>query len=152
MKTKVFLWFKTDLSKVVDYQGRAGRQEASCFLLCESLILAILYFLGRYWSFFSYLGLVFFLLTIIPTILLLIRRLHDLDLSGWWVLLAGWPPICFFLACYPGNAKKPNRFGFEERPEVVPMDWQENRDVSTDSGITYFEEPTPRQLPENFSK
>lgn len=152
MKTKIFLWFKADLSKVVDYQGRAGRQEASCFLFCECLVLAALYLLGRNWVFFSYLCFLFFCLTIIPTILLLIRRLHDLDLCGWWVLLAMWPPICFFLVCYPGKSKKPNRFGFEERLGLDPKEQHKEEGISTDTGITYFEEPSTRHSCENCSK
>lgn len=149
MRAKIFRWFETDLSKVVDYQGRAGRQEASCFLLCETVILIVLYYLGRYWAFFSFFGLLFFALSLIPTILLFIRRLHDLNLSGWWVLLAGWPPLCFLLVCYPCHSNEANRFGFEERLEPIE---QRDGGISNIDGITYFEEPVPRNSQENFSK
>lgn len=54
------------------------------------------------------------LATILPGLAVSIRRLHDIDKSGWWVLLwlvpvIGWIGL-LFLHCQPSTAG-PNRFG-----------------------------------------
>jgi uncharacterized membrane protein YhaH (DUF805 family) len=58
--------------------------------------------------------LVFDLATIIPTIAIGVRRLHDLDASGWWILL-NFIPLIGAIALLVWFAIKgtdgPNRFG-----------------------------------------
>jgi uncharacterized membrane protein YhaH (DUF805 family) len=63
---------------------------------------------------FSFFGFLIFLVTIIPGIAVSVRRMHDLDKSGWWLLLAFIPIvgaivllIWFCTAGTPGL----NRFG-----------------------------------------
>jgi uncharacterized membrane protein YhaH (DUF805 family) len=61
----------------------------------------------------------FFLLTLVvatllPTLAVNVRRLHDIGRSGWWLLfalvpLAGWVVLCVF-ACLDGTVDR-NRFG-----------------------------------------
>jgi uncharacterized membrane protein YhaH (DUF805 family) len=54
------------------------------------------------------------LATIIPNIAVLVRRLHDIGRSGWWVLLAFIPLIgiiiLIYWACLPGEPE-PNAYG-----------------------------------------
>jgi uncharacterized membrane protein YhaH (DUF805 family) len=57
---------------------------------------------------------IFFLATILPTLSVGVRRLHDLDRSGWWVLLdliplIGWIILLIWF-CFKGT-DGPNRFG-----------------------------------------
>ncbi len=57
--------------------------------------------------------LLFFLVSIIPSIAVTIRRLHDQNRSGWWVLISLVPIISLVLIvfmCLPGT-HGPNRFG-----------------------------------------
>ncbi len=56
----------------------------------------------------------FWLGTIVPQIAVAIRRLHDTDRSGWWLLLwfipfFGW--IVLFIFLVMGGTRGPNRFG-----------------------------------------
>jgi uncharacterized membrane protein YhaH (DUF805 family) len=58
------------------------------------------------------LSLVFSLATLIPYIAVGTRRLHDVDRSGWWQLIAlipliGWIIVIIWLA---QEGKQPNRF------------------------------------------
>ena len=59
-------------------------------------------------------GIVWSLVNIIPGIALSIRRLHDLDKSGWWMLIALIPLIGAIILlvwdCQKGT-EGPNRFG-----------------------------------------
>ena len=65
------------------------------------------------------LTLVWLLIVLIPSLALSIRRMHDQDRSGWWILvpIAGAIMVWFF----PGTAG-PNRFGPD--PKGAAMDAQ----------------------------
>jgi uncharacterized membrane protein YhaH (DUF805 family) len=58
-------------------------------------------------------GLFFSLAVLIPNIAVAVRRLHDIDKSGWWVLIAftivGIIPLIYWY-CQPSTPGK-NRFG-----------------------------------------
>lgn len=65
----------------------------------------------------------FWLGTLIPSIAVGVRRLHDTDRSGWWLLLwfipfVGWIVLLVFLVM--GGTRGPNRFGPDpvEQPPV----------------------------------
>jgi uncharacterized membrane protein YhaH (DUF805 family) len=84
-----------------------------------------------YWILFFYIGLIvagmidwvlgitaiiglFWLATVLPTLALSVRRLHDLDRSGWWIFLALIPIVGAIVLiiwhCTRGTVG-PNRFG-----------------------------------------
>ncbi len=59
-------------------------------------------------------GIIFSVATILPSLAVAVRRLHDIDRSGWWVLLwfvpiVGWI-ILIVWHCTPGTPYA-NRFG-----------------------------------------
>jgi uncharacterized membrane protein YhaH (DUF805 family) len=56
---------------------------------------------------FSPISTLFTLATLIPSIAVGIRRMHDSDRSGWWILL---PIVNLVFFCLPGTVG-PNRFG-----------------------------------------
>ncbi len=57
---------------------------------------------------------IFLLIVLLPTLAVAVRRLHDTDKSGWFVLLNFIPGIGFIILCVlcsqPGTAG-PNRYG-----------------------------------------
>jgi uncharacterized membrane protein YhaH (DUF805 family) len=83
--------------KYATFSGRAGRSEYWWFTLFASLVFLPLYF----WAFplsleataplFNTTGLIVLLLAaaalFVPQLALGVRRLHDIGLSGWWMLL-----------------------------------------------------------------
>ncbi|MBB4658773.1 DUF805 domain-containing protein [Parvularcula dongshanensis] len=59
------------------------------------------------------LGMLFSLITLIPSLALNVRRLHDVGRSGWWLLLAVTIIgilLLFYWAVLPGQRRR-NRFG-----------------------------------------
>jgi len=87
-------WFLDCLkNKYATFEGRARRQEYWYYVLFYVLAIVALAMIDRITGTFSKeagIGLLsglFVLATIVPTIAVTVRRLHDTDRSGWWVLL-----------------------------------------------------------------
>ena len=100
------------MQKYANFSGRAIRSEYWWFILAyiiAYLVLAIVdYVLGA-----QLLTAILSLGLLIPSIAVGVRRLHDLDKSGWWLLL-GFVPIVGLILIYwfaqPGTPGA-NRFG-----------------------------------------
>ena len=78
---------QTCFKKYADFSGRASRPEYwwfALFLVIASLVLGAVS---------DWLGLIFALGTIVPSIAAATRRLHDTNRSGWWQLIAFIPLI-----------------------------------------------------------
>ena len=70
---------------------------------------------------FGQLGTLFDLATIIPSISLAVRRLHDINRTGWWLLLLfalviGW--IVLIVWAIKRGDKGPNKYGPEPRQAI----------------------------------
>lgn len=117
---------KAGFQKFFDFDTRSSRSEYwwwTLFVIMGGIVLAILDAMtsGVGASGFGPLGGLFSLVTLIPGISVTVRRLHDLDKSGWWILinlvpLIGWI-IMIVWAATRGN-DGPNRFG-EDPLETV---------------------------------
>lgn len=126
---------RTCLKKYVTFSGRATRPEYWWFVLFGLLgqivfgvIDNMLFHTGRAVhgpGFFSYsqdggpLGGLFSLAIFLPMLSVAVRRLHDLDKSGWWLLISFVPLVGFLVLLYffvqpsqPGA----NRFGGQGAP------------------------------------
>ena len=101
----------------VGFTGRAPRSEYWFFVLGNVLafmvILAVTYPLGGIYLAGPGAGL-FVLASFLPSLAAQVRRLHDTNASGWWLLLAFIPYagglIMLVWFCLPGT-KGENRFG-----------------------------------------
>jgi uncharacterized membrane protein YhaH (DUF805 family) len=113
-------WYLIVLKQYLVFEGRARRKEYWFFILFNILIgigLAIIDNMTGTLNPETGTGLlsgIYSLAVLIPTIAVAIRRLHDTDRSGWWLLLAFVPLIgglvllvFFVLDGTPGS----NRFG-----------------------------------------
>lgn len=82
-----------------DLNGRARRREYWCFRLAvfigEIIFVSIDYTLGT-----GFLTLLFVVVTLIPSLTVLVRRLHDVGLSGWFVLARLLPVLGELLLLY----------------------------------------------------
>jgi uncharacterized membrane protein YhaH (DUF805 family) len=98
---------KICFSKYVDFNGRASRPEYWWFFLF-SFIVSILTMALPIVSLIA--ALAFFL----PSLAVAVRRLHDIDKSGWWLLLLLLPLVGFIVLIVflcQGGTQGQNRFG-----------------------------------------
>ncbi len=100
---------KTCFQKYADFTGRARRSELWWFVLFTVAVNFVLQLVGL-----EALAGLFALAVLIPSIAVGVRRLHDLDRTGWWYLLVllpviGWLVLIFFYI-QPGTTGE-NRFG-----------------------------------------
>ena len=103
--------FQTCYKKIFNYRGRASKSEYWWFQLYYTLF-AILTSYFQDHSFGQ--GLIYlWLFNTLPCLSAGFRRLHDINKSGWWLLLSltviGIIPIIYW-ACKKGDEKE-NRFG-----------------------------------------
>ena len=122
---------KTCFSKYVTFSGRASRSEFWWFMLfifAGNFILGFvdLSLFGRTaeGDTISILGALFSLAVFLPSIAVGVRRLHDVDKSGWWYLLIlipliGWLILIVFFFIHQGTAGS-NRFGEDPLGGAAP--------------------------------
>jgi uncharacterized membrane protein YhaH (DUF805 family) len=109
---------KAVLKKYTDFSTRSLRSEYWNWVLfgfIASVILSILdsIVFGTKSSNTGPFEILFSLATFIPGLAVTVRRLHDVDKSGWWILIAltivGIIPLTYWF-CIPGTPSN-NRFG-----------------------------------------
>jgi uncharacterized membrane protein YhaH (DUF805 family) len=99
-----------------NFTGRARRSEYWWYILFSMIASLVLGLIDQAVIGAGVLQGIFGLATFIPGIAVGVRRLHDRDMSGWWLLivlapLIGWA-ILIYLFATPGTAGE-NRFGPE---------------------------------------
>jgi uncharacterized membrane protein YhaH (DUF805 family) len=114
-------WFLDALkNKYATFEGRARRAEYWYFVLFYALsIVALAIVDGVVGTFSEEIGIgllsgIFVLATFVPTLAVTVRRLHDTDRSGWWVLLDLVPFIgvlVLFVFTVLDSQPGANRFG-----------------------------------------
>ena len=108
-------WYTDVIKKYAVFNGRAARPEYWWFLLINVIIAAVLNLV------FSAIGGrsnivsdLYSLAVLLPSLGVAIRRLHDTNRTGWWVLLSfipiiGWIVLIVFLAT--ASDPGPNNYG-----------------------------------------
>lgn len=81
-----FYWFKRALLKYAVFKGRARRKEFWMFVLVSQLIAICFYFLDKTLGSMWIINSIYSLATLLPSMAVLTRRLHDTGQSGWWVI------------------------------------------------------------------
>lgn len=95
-------WYMEALTKYVEFSGRARRKEFWTFTLVNFVISIILSLLDAMVGMgIGFIGTLFSLAIILPSIAVGIRRLHDIGKEGWWLLiglipLIGWIVLIYF--------------------------------------------------------
>ena len=108
--------------KYTNFSDRASRPEYWLFTLAITLIGLIISIIDpmisgvSWWEYedsFTSLGTIFTIATFIPSIAVSARRLHDIDRSGWWLLIMltiiGLIPLIYWLCKRSDQGE--NRFG-----------------------------------------
>ena len=113
-------WYLQVLKKYAVFSGRARRKEYWFFFLFNiiaSIVLTVIDVTVGSFSATSGVGLlsgIYGLAVIIPSIAVGVRRLHDIDRTGWWLLIAFVPLIgvivLLVFALLPGTAGD-NQYG-----------------------------------------
>jgi len=108
------------LKKYAVFSGRARRKEYWMFVLLNAIIGIIVMLLdnaiGIGFSGTNYgpISMIYSLALFLPSLAVTIRRLHDLDKSGFWVLIELIPVVgaiwLFVMLCFRGTDGE-NRFG-----------------------------------------
>ena len=80
-------WKLVVLERYAKFDGRAGRGEFWWFVLANFLVFVVLAILVQISGIFWILYVGYVLAIIVPSIAVAIRRLHDSNKSGWWLLI-----------------------------------------------------------------
>jgi len=98
---------RTCFTKYVDFNGRAKRPEFWWWVLFVFLASLVAQWIGDVPSALVSLA------TLLPSIAVGARRLHDIDKSGWWQLVGLIPFIGWIIMIWwcVQDSKEPNRFG-----------------------------------------
>ncbi|WP_447755718.1 DUF805 domain-containing protein [Sphingopyxis fribergensis] len=123
-------WMLMPLMRYADFSGRSQRMEYWMFTLFYILVIALLVGLAIFFggpvgaertlaeNYFLVVTGLFIVGTIIPSIAVTVRRLHDQDKSGWFYLLSFVPYVggivIFIFMCLEGTPG-PNRYGPDPR-------------------------------------
>ncbi|HVR90972.1 MAG TPA: DUF805 domain-containing protein [Novosphingobium sp.] len=118
-------WMLMPYRRYADFSGRSRRKEYWMFYLLVVIVYAVLWAImgmgaptvdpmtgqvsggGMMMTVGGGLLLLFWLGTILPAIAVAIRRMHDQDRSGWWILC----PIMNIVFLFIEGTKGDNRFG-----------------------------------------
>lgn len=121
-------WYLAVLKKYAVFEGRARRKEYWFFALFNILISLGLGMIDAATGTFSaeggvgLLGGLYALAVLVPAIAVSVRRLHDTDRSGWWVLIVLIPligPIVLLVFMALDGTPGDNRFGADPKREAA---------------------------------
>lgn len=120
-------WYLDVLKKYAVFTGRARRKEYWMFFLFNLIVSVVLAVVDSFTGTFSeslgigLLGGLYALGVLLPSIGVSIRRLHDTDRSGWWLLIGLIPligAIVLLVFMVLDGTPGPNRFG--PNPKETP--------------------------------
>jgi uncharacterized membrane protein YhaH (DUF805 family) len=94
-------WYLQVLKKYVVFEGRARRTEFWVFTLISFIISLVLSILDNMLK-LGFLDSIYSLAVLLPSLAVTVRRLHDTDRSGWWILIGlvpvvGWIVLLVFM-------------------------------------------------------
>jgi len=113
-------WFLEVIKKYAVFNGRARRKEYWFFVLFYILFSLLVGFIdGMIGTFdpatgIGTLGIIYALALLVPSIAVTVRRLHDTDRSGWWILISLVPllgAIVLIVFMVLDSTPGQNRFG-----------------------------------------
>lgn len=122
-------WMTLPLKRYADFSGRSRRKEYWMYTLLIVIVAVVVGIVegitglsGMVFGVYGPLTVVLLLATFLPSVAVGVRRLHDTDKSGWFMLLGLIPfvggLILLVLFCLDGT-RGPNRFGEDPKAENV---------------------------------
>ena len=116
-------WYTMALYRWADFKSRSRRKEYWMFTLMNLLfsiaVGLVCGFIGglTHQPLITLLSYFYSVFTFLPSIAAAVRRLHDVDFRGWWILF---PFVNFVLLVLPGT-QGPNRFGADPKGAQMEM-------------------------------
>ena len=110
---------KSGFNGYFDFSGRSSRSELWWWMLFANIFTVVVTVfpeatIGAFGDLFAVFYSVFTIGVLLPTLAVQVRRLHDLDRSGWWILISLIPLVGAIIllvwACTKGTEGE-NRFG-----------------------------------------
>lgn len=120
-QTNVMDWYLNVVKQYTVFTGRAGRQEFWMFQLINFGIALAISVVGGILG-LEILSTLYSLAIFLPSLAVLVRRLHDTSRSGWWALIGlvpvlGW--IALIVLAALESTPGPNQYGAPVTPSVV---------------------------------
>ncbi|EKE69869.1 DUF805 domain-containing protein [Gallaecimonas xiamenensis] len=114
------------LKQYANFNGRARRQEYWMFFLFNMIVAFVLGFVFGLIG-LPFLGMIYCVAVLVPSIAVATRRLHDTGRSGWWQLISLVPLVGVFILIYflvqdsqeGSNAYGPNPKGIDAAPAAA---------------------------------
>jgi uncharacterized membrane protein YhaH (DUF805 family) len=111
-------WKRVVLERYAEFTGRSRRAEFWWYFLANFIISVVLNILIGISSIFWVLYVIYGLAVLIPGLAVAVRRLHDTDRSGWWILI-GLVPIVGIIVLIvfwaTDGTPGPNQYGASEK-------------------------------------
>lgn len=104
-------WYLDVMKKYAVGNGRARRKEYWMFILFNSIILFTLAFGEELLGGHGIIAAIYNFAVLIPTVAVGVRRMHDTDHSGWWLLF----PIVNLVFAVTEGTRGNNRFGSDPK-------------------------------------
>ncbi|MBD1227957.1 DUF805 domain-containing protein [Xenorhabdus griffiniae] len=112
-------WYLSVLKNYAGFSGRARRKEYWMFSLFNMIVLLALIALASVINDIAGLALlvIYIIVTFIPNLAVTVRRLHDVNCSGWWFLLAFVPvaSIILFVFTLLEGTQGDNEYGADPK-------------------------------------
>jgi uncharacterized membrane protein YhaH (DUF805 family) len=115
-------WKLVVLERYAKFDGRAGRAEFWWFVLANFIVVVGLAILTGIADIFLIVYFLYGLAMFIPSLAVAIRRLHDTDKSGWFVLLGLIPFVGFIILIVfyaMEGTTGPNNYGAGPEPAAA---------------------------------
>ena len=119
-------WYLAVIKKYAEFSGRARRKEYWMFVIVNFFMVCLIgilsWFLGKTGGIISVsLSTLYGLFIIIPGWAVTVRRLHDTNRSGWWILISLVPVVgAIILFIFMILDSDPNANAYGENPKLAP--------------------------------
>jgi uncharacterized membrane protein YhaH (DUF805 family) len=107
-------WYLTVLKKYAIFNGRARRKEYWMFVLFNAIVSIVLGIVDAALQ-LNVIGTIYSVAVLIPSIAVGVRRMHDVNKSGWFLLI---PIYNLVLACTNGDVGE-NKYGPDPKNDNV---------------------------------
>ena len=95
IKIKIMNWYLKVLRQYADFNGRASRTEFWMFVLFNFIFAVAANILDYIFGSYGVISIIYGLAMLIPGLAVSVRRLHDVNKSGWMILVSLIPVVGF---------------------------------------------------------